>query len=67
MSKCAYCNKEDELRPYGKNGASICFECAMQDEDETKRQFQAQLDACGGGVIILGEETGPRPHKGRTQ
>lgn len=30
---CEYCGKLDELRPYGKNGAKICFECGMKPEN----------------------------------
>lgn len=30
---CEYCGKVDELRPYGKNGAKICFDCAMKPEN----------------------------------
>ena len=30
---CEYCGKIDELRPYGKNGAKICFDCAMKPEN----------------------------------
>lgn len=33
------CRDVSELRPYGKNGAWVCFTCAMNDEDEAKRQF----------------------------
>ena len=35
--KCEYCGKVAELRPDGKNGARICFECGMKDEEETKK------------------------------
>lgn len=30
---CEYCGKEEELRPYGRNGAKICFTCGMMDEN----------------------------------
>jgi|HubBroStandDraft_2_1064218.scaffolds.fasta_scaffold08372_9 hypothetical protein len=33
--KCEYCGKVDDLRPYGKNGARICFSCAMKPENKT--------------------------------
>jgi hypothetical protein len=61
--KCTECNQEKSLRPYGKNGAWICFPCAMKDEEETDRNFQAQLDAAAkvSDVILIGEPTGPRP------
>lgn len=41
--QCDYCGKIAELRPYGKNGASICFECAMKDEETTKQMFAKRL------------------------
>ncbi|MBL4591220.1 MAG: hypothetical protein JKY96_04605 [Phycisphaerales bacterium] len=31
---CSACGKEKELRPYGKEGAWVCFTCTMEDEDE---------------------------------
>ena len=37
--KCEMCGKVEELRPYGPGGISVCFDCAMKDEDEAKRQF----------------------------
>lgn len=39
-SHCSDCGKEDELRPYGKNGAWVCFTCGMKDEEEAQRQFE---------------------------
>jgi len=41
--KCEYCGKIDELRPYGKNRALICFECGMKSENikETEKRFEA--------------------------
>jgi hypothetical protein len=27
--RCAECGELKELRPYGKDGARICFQCAM--------------------------------------
>jgi hypothetical protein len=41
---CAFCGKTDELRPYGPNNESICFDCAMKDEATTSRKFQEILD-----------------------
>lgn len=45
-AKCQYCGKISELRPYGKNGAKICFECGMKPENKTTTDaaFQAILD-----------------------
>lgn len=41
---CSDCGKVDELRPYGKDGAWVCFDCMMKDEEEGKRQFNKLLD-----------------------
>lgn len=41
---CEYCSEIKELRPYGKNGANICFQCAMKDESEAKKQFSKRLN-----------------------
>jgi hypothetical protein len=40
---CEYCKQVRELRPYGKNGESICFECGMLDEPTTKTRMDKQL------------------------
>lgn len=42
---CEYCGKIAETRPYGKNGARICFDCAMSPENktETEKQFGLML------------------------
>ena len=45
FSECADCGKYEELRPYGKNGSSVCFECAMKDEKEAEKQFSKILDS----------------------
>ena len=50
--KCEYCGKISELRPYGKNGANICFECGMQDEKESKKQFRKILDDVDEVVVV---------------
>lgn len=42
---CADCNQSKELRPYGNGGSWVCFECAMKNEDEAKRQFDKILSA----------------------
>jgi hypothetical protein len=28
--KCSECGKVDELRPYGRGGAELCYDCAMK-------------------------------------
>lgn len=43
-AKCSDCGNVDELRPYGKNGAWVCFDCMMKDEAEAHRQFSKLLD-----------------------
>lgn len=41
---CTSCGKLDELRPYGKDGASICYECGMKDIETTRAEFKKLLD-----------------------
>lgn len=43
---CEYCGKVDELRPYGKHGAKICFDCGQLPENiaTTEAAFKAVLD-----------------------
>lgn len=36
---CELCGEARELRPYGRNGENICYECGMKDEATTKRMF----------------------------
>lgn len=42
--KCELCGNVDELRPYGPNNESICFDCAMKDEATTRRRFVEMLN-----------------------
>ncbi len=42
--KCEYCGKVDELRPYGKDGAKICYPCGMNNIEETEKQIDIMLD-----------------------
>lgn len=42
--QCDYCGKIAELRPYGKNGACICYDCAMKDEATTKTMFARRIN-----------------------
>lgn len=44
-SKCSECSETKELRPYGKNGAFVCFECAMKDEETAIKRFNTIIDA----------------------
>ena len=62
MLKCSYCNKKEEVRPYGKKGALICFDCGMLPENisETENQFHTQLNGIKD-IAIIGKECGPYP------
>ena len=40
---CAYCGKNTELRPYGKNGERICYECGMKDPKTTELKMNEYL------------------------
>jgi hypothetical protein len=42
--RCELCGKQAELRPYGPNNESICFNCAMKDEATTGRKFMEMMD-----------------------
>jgi hypothetical protein len=42
-SKCELCGKVDELRPYGPQGANVCFACAMLDEENAKAMFKKRM------------------------
>lgn len=44
---CELCGKKDETRPYGPNGARICYECGMKDEKATNERM---------GRILFGDE-----------
>ena len=41
--RCELCGKIDECRPYGPNGEQICFDCAMKDEETTKKMMNKVL------------------------
>jgi hypothetical protein len=40
---CTQCGKFEELRPYGKDGAKICFACGMKDKELTGKMFEKQF------------------------
>ncbi|WP_428025057.1 hypothetical protein [Arcobacter sp.] len=40
---CEYCGKLAELRPYGKNGARICFNCGIKNKEETNKNMERIL------------------------
>lgn len=52
---CEYCKTENaDLRPYGLDGAWICYLCAMKPENKatTDKMFKANLD--GSDIVITG-------------
>lgn len=63
---CQTCKEHTNTRPYGVNGAPICFVCAMSTPEsivETAKQFQERFElvkSMGLGVKF-GDETGPMP------
>ena len=63
--QCDQCGKIAELRPYGKGGACICFECGNLDVETTTRNMLARNhgimpgDAVGEMVVsvVVGKGT----------
>lgn len=53
---CEYCGNVEELRPYGKNGAKICFDCGMKPENI--RTSEAAFEA-----ILSGDSEKPSKHQ----
>lgn len=49
--RCQECGTVTELRPYGRGGMFVCFDCAMKDEEEAKRRFSAILNGIDMAVI----------------
>lgn len=41
--ECELCHKVAETRPYGPNGARICFQCGQLDPKGTERRMTAYL------------------------
>lgn len=66
-SRCCVCDEQDgagdrETRPYGPNGADICFGCANATPDAQKQaqqQFSTKLSAAGLRAILT--QDGPLP------
>jgi hypothetical protein len=52
--QCEYCGEVAELRPYGKNGANICFKCMMKNENEAKKQYGKLLENVDI-IVVKGE------------
>jgi hypothetical protein len=48
---CELCSNIAELRPYGPNGARVCFPCAMKDEEKAKEMFHKFID--GAAKVIV--------------
>lgn len=42
-TKCEFCGKVSECRPYGPNKESICFDCAMRDEEMTQKRMRQHV------------------------
>ena len=40
---CEMCGAITECRPYGPTDEIICFDCAMKDEETTKRKMEAYI------------------------
>jgi hypothetical protein len=62
--KCLYCERTNDLRPYGPKGAFVCFKCATETPEReacASEQFTSQLMACGENAVVIGHEHGPVP------
>lgn len=64
MGTCHYCGPTDEeLRPYGPGGSTVCFGCATatpEREAATEATFGALLGAASAmGVPVIGSPDGP--------
>lgn len=49
--QCDYCGRIDELRPYGKDGACICFDCGMKPENKTQTEKAFDSLSVGNGQV----------------
>lgn len=47
---CELCGNVAETRPYGPNGAEICFACGQKDREATQQRI---------GEVLFGEK--PKP------
>jgi hypothetical protein len=50
--KCEYCGRIAELRPYGKNGANICFKCGMENIKTTEAEFGKRIAGVDTVVVV---------------
>ena len=66
--KCYLCKVdhfEEDLRPYGLDGADVCFHCSMSTPENKKiseYELNKLLDKAideGNGVIYIGGNSGP--------
>lgn len=55
VTLCQMCGEDEELRPYGPGGMSVCFGCAMKDEATATAQFTAALDSAGPLAVLTDE------------
>lgn len=65
-ARCIHCGAGRDLRPYGPDGAPICFKCAMETPDrkaEAERQLAAMLGEAGPVSVLT--EDGPMPYAER--
>jgi hypothetical protein len=54
---CALCGAIEELRPYGPNGESICFDCGMANRETTDAAFQARMAGVRTVIVSDGRES----------
>jgi hypothetical protein len=62
QARCVDCGAENDLRPYGPNGAPICYPCAMRPERKhtAEEQMEAAINRCGP-IAVLSADDIPRP------
>lgn len=67
---CVHCGTDKDLRPYGPGGSWTCFPCMNASPELTaiaekiyEDAICAAYEASRTGVVIIGEETGPRPEE----
>jgi hypothetical protein len=66
-ARCYYCNlpfrDENDLRPYGPNGAVVCYKCAMATPEREAAALQCLRAAvddafdqarASGGIVVIG-------------
>lgn len=59
---CSECGKKKECRPYGRNGADLCFDCAMKPANKgiVKANFRARLEDVEPVRLSQQQEERPR-------